>query len=502
MTLAFSNVRFIKISLASPQRIRELSYGEVKKPETKNYKTFRPERDGLFCEKIFGPERDYECACGKYKRKKIKTKGIICDKCGVEVTKSDVRRERMGHIELSSPVVHFWFLQGNPGVISTLLDLEDKQVKEVVYFESFVCTDLDISNINKLKFLVKLGYINKRRILLGKLGEVYNNVKDNEVVDKAFEFVNKVGEFLIENSPLFQMDSKKIEKLEKKLEEDYAFLTKKLYTEAKKDKNIMDFIKIFESIEYLDKGRYDKGYKGYLEIQRLLYKIDFKEIFKNEEKELLYETEKYEKERVILLNMLINVKEEIEKIVSISLEKINNILLRYKSKAEVIERTINLDIGAKLSSLKDKNIYKKIRKNLDIILKSVIYPFISNIQNLLDNSKNYSGSLSFVENYKFTIKDFRKMLNDCNEVLNDLPKLEEDYDFVQENLHLVRELKNLSTEMIDYSMGISEVSNILEMMENLKKMYSKFDKEVVTEVKDWKENYNSVINEYEQNIGF
>ena len=273
MTLTFNNIKYIKISLASPQRIRELSYGEVKKPETKNYKTFKPERDGLFCERIFGPEKDYECACGKYKRKRIKTKGIICDKCGVEVTKSDVRRERMGHIELASPVVHFWFLQGNPGIISMLLDLEDRQIKEVVYFESFVCTDINIENINKLYFLIKLGYINKRKELVKRLEEAYEEIKGNEVVDKAFDFVNKVGTFLIDNSPIFQMDSKKIEKLERKLDEDYAFITKRLYTELKKNPKLSDFIKIFESIEHVDKGRSDKGYKGYLEIQRLLHKV-------------------------------------------------------------------------------------------------------------------------------------------------------------------------------------------------------------------------------------
>jgi DNA-directed RNA polymerase subunit beta' len=153
--LTFNNIKSIKISLASPERIRELSYGEVKKTETKNYKTLKPERDGLFCERIFGPEKDYECSCGKYKKRKIKAKGVICDRCGVEVTKSKVRRERMGHIELAAPVVHFWFLQGSPGILSILLDLEDKQLKDVVYFESYIVTDLNKNNRNILYFILK-----------------------------------------------------------------------------------------------------------------------------------------------------------------------------------------------------------------------------------------------------------------------------------------------------------------------------------------------------------
>ncbi len=123
----------IKISIASPEKIRSWSFGEVLKPETINYRTFKPERDGLFCSRIFGPIKDYECLCGKYKR--IKYKGIVCEKCGVEVTSSKVRRERMGHIELAAPVVHIWFLKSLPSRISTLLGLSLKAVEKIVYFE-------------------------------------------------------------------------------------------------------------------------------------------------------------------------------------------------------------------------------------------------------------------------------------------------------------------------------------------------------------------------------
>ncbi|MGB4224700.1 MAG: DNA-directed RNA polymerase subunit beta', partial [Syntrophorhabdus sp.] len=126
----------IKISLASPELIEKWSYGEVKKPETINYRTFKPERDGLFCAKIFGPVKDYECICGKYKR--MKHRGIICEKCGVEVIQSKVRRERMGHIKLACPVAHIWFLKSMPSKIGTLLELTIKEVERVLYFEMYI----------------------------------------------------------------------------------------------------------------------------------------------------------------------------------------------------------------------------------------------------------------------------------------------------------------------------------------------------------------------------
>jgi len=129
----------IRIKLASPEKIREWSYGEVKKPETINYRTFKPEHDGLFCAKIFGPVKDWECLCGKYKR--MKHRGVICDKCGVEVIQSKVRRERMGHIELATPVAHVWFLRGVPSRIGTLLDMTIRQLERVLYFEEYIVID-------------------------------------------------------------------------------------------------------------------------------------------------------------------------------------------------------------------------------------------------------------------------------------------------------------------------------------------------------------------------
>ena len=141
----------IKIGIASPEKIRSWSYGEVKKAETINYRTLKPERDGLFCEKIFGPTKDYECACGKYKR--LRYKGIICDRCGVEVTKSKVRRERMGHIELAAPCSHIWFFKGTPSRMGLVLDMSPRDLEEVLYFVSYVVLDPGITPLQKKQTL-------------------------------------------------------------------------------------------------------------------------------------------------------------------------------------------------------------------------------------------------------------------------------------------------------------------------------------------------------------
>ncbi|MEE2997263.1 MAG: DNA-directed RNA polymerase subunit beta' [Pseudomonadota bacterium] len=147
----------IQISIASPERIRSWSYGEIKKPETINYRTFKPERDGLFCARIFGPIKDYECLCGKYKR--MKYRGIICEKCGVEVTLSKVRRERMGHIELASPVAHIWFLKSLPSRIALLLDMTLKDIERVLYFENYIVTEPGLSPLQEGELLSEDGFI-------------------------------------------------------------------------------------------------------------------------------------------------------------------------------------------------------------------------------------------------------------------------------------------------------------------------------------------------------
>ena len=149
----------IKIGLASPEKIRSWSYGEVKKPETINYRTFKPERDGLFCAKIFGPTKDYECLCGKYKR--LKHRGVICEKCGVEVTLSKVRRERMGHIELASPVAHIWFLKSLPSRLGMVLDMTLRDIERVLYFEAYVVTEPGMTPLNRAQLLSEDDYLAK-----------------------------------------------------------------------------------------------------------------------------------------------------------------------------------------------------------------------------------------------------------------------------------------------------------------------------------------------------
>jgi DNA-directed RNA polymerase subunit beta' len=148
-----NNFSSIKITLASPEKIKSWSFGEIKKPETINYRTFRPEKDGLFCARIFGPVKDYECLCGKYKR--MKFRGIICEKCGVEITKSNVRRERMGHIDLACPVAHIWFLKSLPSRIALAIDMKLKDVEKVLYFESFIVVEPGLTTLQKGQLLTE-----------------------------------------------------------------------------------------------------------------------------------------------------------------------------------------------------------------------------------------------------------------------------------------------------------------------------------------------------------
>ena len=147
----------IKITIASPEKIKSWSFGEIKKPETINYRTFKPEKDGLFCARIFGPVKDYECLCGKYKR--MKFRGIICEKCGVEVTKSNVRRDRMGHIELACPVSHIWFLKSLPSRISLAVDMKLKEVERVLYFENFIVTEPGLTKLKYKQLLTEEEYV-------------------------------------------------------------------------------------------------------------------------------------------------------------------------------------------------------------------------------------------------------------------------------------------------------------------------------------------------------
>src|SRR5271154_5238973 len=147
----------IRISIANSDRIRSWSFGEVKKPETINYRTFKPERDGLFCARIFGPIKDYECLCGKYKR--MKYRGVVCEKCGVEVTLSKVRRDRMGHIELASPVAHIWFTKSLPSRIGLLLDMTLKDLEKILYFENYIVMDTGLTSLKARHLLTEEEYM-------------------------------------------------------------------------------------------------------------------------------------------------------------------------------------------------------------------------------------------------------------------------------------------------------------------------------------------------------
>ncbi|XBC39774.1 MAG: DNA-directed RNA polymerase subunit beta' [Buchnera aphidicola (Chaetogeoica yunlongensis)] len=178
----------IKIALASPDMIRSWSFGEVKKPETINYRTFKPERDGLFCARIFGPIKDYECLCGKYKR--LKHRGVICEKCGVEVTQSKVRRERMGHIELATPIAHIWFLKSLPSRIGLLLDMPLRDIERVLYFESYVITNPGLTNLEKNQVLSEEQYLD----LIEKFGDEFNAQMGAEAIQSLLSNMNLLQE--------------------------------------------------------------------------------------------------------------------------------------------------------------------------------------------------------------------------------------------------------------------------------------------------------------------
>ncbi|WP_432696866.1 DNA-directed RNA polymerase subunit beta' [Marinobacterium sp. YM272] len=208
----------IRISLASPEMIRSWSYGEVKKPETINYRTFKPERDGLFCAKIFGPIKDYECLCGKYKR--MKHRGVICEKCGVEVTMTKVRRERMGHIELASPVAHIWFLKSLPSRIGLMLDMTLRDIERVLYFESFVVIDPGMTTLERGQMLNDEQYFEA----LEEFGDEFDARMGAEAVRELLISIDLEEEIqrLREEIPQTNSDTK-IKKLSKRLKLIEAF---------------------------------------------------------------------------------------------------------------------------------------------------------------------------------------------------------------------------------------------------------------------------------------
>lgn len=262
----------LKISIASAEDILSWSYGEVTKPETINYRTFKPERFGLFDERIFGPYKDYECSCGKYKR--VRYKGVICDKCGVEVTSSKVRRERMGHISLATPVAHVWFFKSNPSKLATLLDISPRSLESVIYFSSYIVTDVDLTNKAKAISAIEKDLVAEKELLNKELENKivdYEASKGEEIRAKKGiseeEALNKIKQQVQKIRNSFQ------EKLEE-LEAEYKLYVKKIES--------IEIHTIIADNEYVGLSRYlDMFCKlgiGAESIKEILEKLDLNEL--------------------------------------------------------------------------------------------------------------------------------------------------------------------------------------------------------------------------------
>jgi DNA-directed RNA polymerase beta' subunit len=241
----------IRIKLASPEKIREWSHGEVKKPETINYRTFKPERDGLFCAKIFGPVKDWECLCGKYKR--MKHRGVICDKCGVEVIQSKVRRERMGHIELATPVAHVWLLRGVPSRIGTLLDMTIRHLEKVLYFEEYIVIDAGDTTLKEKELLSEDEHKKK-------LAEFGNRFKAGMGADAIRELLRKVDLKTLAVDLKEKIDSVSSLGVKRKLAKRIKTVEAFLRSENKPDWMILDIVPVLppdlRPLVPLDGGRF------------------------------------------------------------------------------------------------------------------------------------------------------------------------------------------------------------------------------------------------------
>jgi DNA-directed RNA polymerase subunit beta' len=229
----------IRISLASPEQIRSWSYGEVTKPETVNYRTLKPERDGLFCERIFGPTKDFECYCGKYKR--IRYKGVICDKCGVEVARAKVRRERMGHIELACPVSHIWFAKGIPSRLGLLLDLSPRSLERVLYFSHYIITSVDEEARQEAIKQLEEGYVQQAET---KQNEVDAAITEAEKAEATVEDINKMRQGLAEEKA----------QLEEKLASDIEQLRDLHKNELLTESQYLELKQKFETVFNADMG--------------------------------------------------------------------------------------------------------------------------------------------------------------------------------------------------------------------------------------------------------
>ena len=209
----------IKIGLASPEKIMEWSRGEVTKPETINYRTLKPEKDGLFCEKIFGPSKDWECHCGKYK--KIRYKGVVCDRCGVEVTKASVRRERMGHIALAAPVSHIWYFKGIPSRMGLILDISPRTLERVLYFASYIVLDKGETSLQYKQVLSEAEYQEERE----KWGKSFRVGMGAEAIQELLQAIDLEKEYAELQAALENASGQKRARIVKRLEVVEAFRT-------------------------------------------------------------------------------------------------------------------------------------------------------------------------------------------------------------------------------------------------------------------------------------
>lgn len=286
----------IRLKLASPDKILEWSHGEVKRPETVNYRTQKPEKDGLFCEKIFGPTKDWECYCGKYK--KIRYKGIVCDKCGVEVTRSIVRRERFGHITLKAPCTHIWFLRGISSKIGMVLDLSMQALEKVVYFASFVITDVNEDLENATIDQIKQEYKNKKKNIEASFVKQVSEIKSKKAkLVKDGKGEDEVDEIL--NQEIDSLDKVKLDKLTN-LDQAYDQAMKEL-----KELKVMSIISesTYQNLS-LKYGHIFEAGIGAEAISKLLERIDLGKTISELEKDLVNAIESKKEKLIKRLKLL------------------------------------------------------------------------------------------------------------------------------------------------------------------------------------------------------
>ncbi len=300
--LDINNFDQLKISLTSPEQIRAWSNGEVKKPETINYRTLKPEKDGLFCEKIFGPTKDWECYCGKYKR--VRFKGIICERCGVEVTRSKVRRERMGHIELAAPVSHIWYFKGVPSKLGHLLDITPRDLEKVLYFASYIITYVNVSGRKKDLSVLK-------KELKEEIADI--EVKRDKEIDRLESEkesqVKKIVKSVKKDEELSSEDKAEIGRIEKLLGGEIDFLKKSIPEriewlmhvfeafENMKSKELISNEQLYRDLK-LRYGEYFRGGMGAEAIKELLVEVDVDKESK-ELKELIKESKGQKRDRIV-----------------------------------------------------------------------------------------------------------------------------------------------------------------------------------------------------------